>query len=157
VIRHQTLFWPLSSKFARRISTAGDRGQFKVEVTQTRHLIVLAGSDPESLVHVSHELSRRGYEVALAGNGYQALEAIRDRLPAAAVLDWIMPGMQGPAACAELKRDAATAAIPVVLLTARAGEEDIATAFEQGAAEYLTKPFAIDELDDVLRRVITRG
>jgi DNA-binding response OmpR family regulator len=119
-------------------------------------LIVIAESNPDVRDQISTELSKRGYEVATAADGQQALEAIRARRPAAAVLDWIMPGLQGPRACAQLKADPETADIPVVLLTARADEEDVAAGFEEGADDYLTKPFAIEELDDVLRRLIAR-
>jgi DNA-binding response OmpR family regulator len=117
-------------------------------------LIVVAESDPRVLDQISRGLSERGYEVATAVDGRRALEAIRARRPAAAVLGWILPGLQGPRACAQLKSDPETAEIPVVLLTARAAEEDVAAAFEEGADDYLTKPFAIDELDEILRRLI---
>ena len=117
-------------------------------------LIVIAESNPDTREQISRELSKRGYEVATAADGRQALEAIRARHPAAAVLDWVMPGLQGPPACAQLKADPQTADIPVILLTARAAEDDVAAGFEQGADDYLTKPFAIDELDEMLRRLI---
>jgi DNA-binding response OmpR family regulator len=117
-------------------------------------LIVIADSDPNMRGAVARELSKRGYDVVTASDGRQALEAIRTQRPAAAVLDWIMPMLQGPSVCARLKADPDTSGIPVILLSARAAEEDVAVAFEQGADEYLTKPFAIDELDDILRRLI---
>jgi DNA-binding response OmpR family regulator len=116
--------------------------------------IVVADADPTHLDGVSKGLSKRGYEVATATDGRQALDMIREQGPAAVVLDWVMPVLQGPAVCAQLKADPRTAAIPVVLLTARAAEEDIATAFAQGADDYVTKPFAIEELDEVLRSLI---
>jgi two-component system, OmpR family, response regulator MtrA len=119
--------------------------------------IIIADGDPDILELVSQELSTRGYEVATAADGLQALEAVRTLRPAAAVLDWVMPMLQGPSACVRLKADPETADIPVVLLTARAAEEDIETAFRVGADDYLTKPFAIDELDDVLRRLTGRA
>lgn len=117
-------------------------------------LIIIADGDRDILELVSGELSKRGYDVAIATDGQQALETVRRRRPAAVVLDWVMPVLQGPSACARLKSDPATADIPVVLLTARAAEEDIAAAFQEGADDYITKPFGIDELDDVLRRLI---
>jgi DNA-binding response OmpR family regulator len=117
-------------------------------------LIVVAEGNAVVRELISRGLSERGYEVATASDGRAALEAIRARRPAAAVLDWILPGLQGPRACARLKADPETADIPVVLLTARADEEDIAAGFEEGADDYLTKPFAIDELDEMLRRLI---
>jgi two-component system phosphate regulon response regulator PhoB len=120
-----------------------------------RTLIVVADANARDLAGLSAGLEQRGYEVAQAPDGQQALELIRDRGPAAAVLDWVMPVMQGPAVCAEIKSDPRTARIPVVLLTTRAAEEDIARAFAQGVDDYVTKPFAIDELDDILRSLIS--
>jgi CheY-like chemotaxis protein len=122
-----------------------------------RTLIVVADSSPDLLEKVSRALSGRGYEVAAVADGQQALETIRARRPAAAVLDWLMPVLQGPLVCARLKADPETADIPVVMVTARSAEEDIAAAFEEGADDYLTKPFGIDELDEMLRRLIGEG
>jgi two-component system, OmpR family, phosphate regulon response regulator PhoB len=117
-------------------------------------LVVIAGGNPDLLEQVGGELTRRGYEVTAATDGQQALETIRALRPAAAVLDWVMPVLQGPKVCSLVKGDPVTADIPVVLLTARSTEQDIAAGFEQGADDYLTKPFAVDELDEVLRGLI---
>jgi DNA-binding response OmpR family regulator len=122
--------------------------------TVAETLVVVADSNADLLELVTRELSERGYEVATAMDGQQALEMIRARRPAAAVLDWVMPVLQGPKVCSLLKADPVTAGIPVVLLTARVSEQDIAAGFEEGADEYLTKPFAVDELDETLRRLI---
>jgi DNA-binding response OmpR family regulator len=119
--------------------------------------IVIADGDRDVLEQVGWELEERGYEVATAADGQQALESVYERRPAAVVLDWVMPVLQGPSACARLKADPETADIPVVLLTARADEGDVAAAFEEGADDYLTKPFSVDELDELLRRLIGGG
>jgi DNA-binding response OmpR family regulator len=118
-------------------------------------LIVIADANPELLAMMSQELSRRGFEVVTVTDGQRALDTIRERLPAAAVLEWVMPTLQGPRVCAQLKSVEETADIPVVLLTARAAEADIASGFDEGADDYLTKPFAIDELNEMLWRLIS--
>jgi two-component system, OmpR family, phosphate regulon response regulator PhoB len=120
-------------------------------------LILVADSNPEIRGPVARELSERGYDVATASDGNQALDAILSLRPAAAVLEWVMPGLQGPTICAHLKASPDTVDIPVILLTARATEEDVVAAFEQGADDYLTKPFAVDELDEMLRRLISKN
>ena len=117
-------------------------------------LIVIADSNRELLAMMYQELSKRGFEVVTVSDGQQALDTIRDRRPAVAVLEWVMPTLQGPRVCAELKAGRETADIPVVLLTARAAEQDIASGFGEGADDYLTKPFSIDELDEMLWRLI---
>jgi CheY-like chemotaxis protein len=119
-------------------------------------LIVVAGGSTDLRELLSAELPQRGYEVVAVGDGRQALDTIRERRPAAAVLDWVMPVLQGPRVCSLLKADPETAGIAVVLLTARASEKDIASAFAEGADDYLTKPFAVDELDEILQRLIGR-
>ena len=120
-------------------------------------LIVVADDNVDILLLISKRLTKRGYEVATASDGGAALAMVRERRPVAVVLDWVMPVLHGKDVCAELKADPATAAIPVVFLTARAAEDDIARGFESGADEYLTKPFDIDVLEKALRRLIHNG
>ncbi|MBW3592440.1 MAG: response regulator [Actinobacteria bacterium] len=69
-------------------------------------------------------------------------------------MDWTMPVMQGVEVCSQLKADPSTADIPVVLLTARAADTDIEKGFRDGADDYLTKPFDVRELDQMLQRLI---
>jgi DNA-binding response OmpR family regulator len=116
--------------------------------------IVVADDDPDVLRLVARRLARRGYVVHTAANGRSALEEVRRTFPDAVVLDGAMPGMSGGEACAALKADAGTARIPVVMLSAQAAEADIVAGLDAGADEYLTKPFAIDELDETLRHLV---
>lgn len=117
-------------------------------------LIVVADDNADVLLLIAKRLAKRGFEVETATDGWTALEMIRTRGPAAAVLDWVMPMMQGSEVCAEVKSDPATADIPVIFLTARAAKDDIACGFASGADEYLTKPFDIEVLASTLRRLI---
>jgi DNA-binding response OmpR family regulator len=117
-------------------------------------LIVVADDDVDILRLISARLARRGYEVVAVADGQAALDAVRERKPAAAVLDWAMPSLDGPEVCAKLKSDADTATTPVVMLSASALREDVARGLAHGADGYLTKPFEIDELDGLLRRLI---
>jgi two-component system phosphate regulon response regulator PhoB len=122
---------------------------------ETVPLIVVADDDQDILNLLRKRLTKRGYHVVPTSNGQQALETIRHRRPAVAILDWMMPIMPGHQVCAQLKADPETAAIPVVLLTAKVMEKDVETAFDKGADEYLTKPFDITELDHILKSLIT--
>lgn len=119
-------------------------------------LVVVADDNADIRRLVERRLGRRGYTILSAPDGDTALALIRAQRPAAAVLDWMMPGMHGDAVCHEVKHDPRTASIPVVLLTARATQEDRSAGLEAGADDFLTKPFAIDELDAVLRRLLDR-
>lgn len=118
--------------------------------------VVVADDNVDILKLLRIRLSKRGYDVRTATDGREALDAVRADPPAAVVLDWMMPLLSGPEVCAELKRDPVTAGIPVVLLTARATDSDLATGEASGADAYLTKPFEIEELDETLRRLIPR-
>jgi two-component system, OmpR family, phosphate regulon response regulator PhoB len=117
-------------------------------------LIVVADDDHDILRLISARLARRGYKVVAVGDGQEALEAVRERRPAAAVLDWAMPSLEGPEICAELKSDPDTAAVPIVMLSASALTEEVARGLAHGADGYLTKPFEIEELDELLRHLI---
>ena len=116
--------------------------------------IVVADDDPDILRLLERRLSRRGYAVTTATNGVAALDAVRSTAPDAVVLDRVLPGLSGEDACAALKADERTAAIPVILLSAHASEREIVEGFGAGADDYLTKPFDLDELDERLRRLV---
>jgi len=123
-------------------------------LTEQDPLIVVADDNPDIRLLLGKRLARRGYKLVLTANGRDALDEIRIRRPAAAVLDRVMPEIDGAHVCAELKADPETANIPVVLLSARAAEKDVVAGFEHGADEYLTKPFDIEELDETLQRLM---
>ena len=106
-------------------------------------MVLVADDNPDILRLVAGRLRRRGYEVLTAGDGREALALIVEREPAVAVLDWVMPQLTGPEVCARAKARTGTA---IVLLTARATDEDRHAAAECGADAYLTKPFEIDDL-----------
>ncbi len=121
---------------------------------ETAPLIVVADDDQDILNLVSKRLVKRGYHVLTATNGQQALELVRSRLPSAAILDWMMPVLQGHEVCSRIKEDPSTEEVPVVLLTAKVSDVDIEKGFRFGADDYITKPFDIAELDMTLKRLI---
>ena len=123
---------------------------------ETAQLIVVAEDDAATLKVISTQLERRGYEVVTATDGRQAMEAVRRHEPAAVVLDWLMPVMQGIDVCARLKSDPKTAGIPVLLLTSRVSELDVEEGFRRSADEYITKPFDVAEVDQAIKRLITQ-
>jgi two-component system phosphate regulon response regulator PhoB len=106
---------------------------------------------------VAYHLTREGYRVRTADDGAEALEAISHERPDLVILDLMLPGFSGYEVLAELRRRAATAEIPVVVLTARRDEADRVRGLELGADDYVTKPFSPRELvlrvGAVLRRV----
>lgn len=119
------------------------------------HILVI--EDEEDILAVVHyNLSRQGYRVSCAANGEEGLRSARLLRPDLILLDLMLPGMDGLSVCRELKRDAATEGVPVVMLTARGEESDIVTGLELGADDYLTKPFSPKVLIARLRAVLRR-
>lgn len=95
---------------------------------------------------LAFNLQREGYRVAEAGEGRTALELAATLQPDLVLLDLMLPGMDGFAVCRGLKRNEATAHIPVVMLTARGEEMDRILGLELGADDYVVKPFNVREL-----------
>lgn len=119
--------------------------------------VLVADDDPDVRDVVVFKLQQSGHEVLVAEDGGVALELARSGSPDLAVLDVMMPRVNGLDVCRELRSDPATAGIPIILLTARAQEGDIENGFAWGADDYLTKPFSPRELDSRVRAVLARS
>jgi DNA-binding response OmpR family regulator len=119
-------------------------------------LVLVADDDPDILALVAFRLERAGYAVVTADNGEEALALARERLPALAVLDVMMPRLTGYQVTKQLREDEATKDIPVILLTARVQEADVARGFEVGADDYIKKPFSPQELRARVQAILGR-
>ena len=106
---------------------------------------------------VRYNLERAGFRVATAADGEQALEEIFASRPDALVLDLMLPGRNGLEVLRELRGEAATRELPVLLLTARGAEMDKLLGFDHGADDYLTKPFSPRELVARLQALLRRS
>jgi two-component system phosphate regulon response regulator PhoB len=102
-------------------------------------------------------LANTGYEVREAADARQAQASIADRLPDLILLDWMLPGISGIDYARRLKKDELTRELPIIMLTARAEEEDKVQGLESGADDYVTKPFSPRELVARIRAVLRRG
>jgi DNA-binding response OmpR family regulator len=109
-------------------------------------LILCADDDEDILSLVSLRLERAGFEVVTAEDGETALALARERRPALAVLDVMMPRLNGFDVLAALRADDAVRGIKVILLSARVQEADIARGIDAGADAYLAKPFKAHDL-----------
>ena len=108
--------------------------------------LLVADDDPLLRDLISHTLEADGHEVVTVENGGAVFDAIASGRPDLIMLDGMMPVIDGFEVLRRLKQDAATAAIPVIMLTALKREEDIVTALKEGAVDYLVKPFFVVEL-----------
>jgi CheY-like chemotaxis protein len=109
-------------------------------------LILCADDDEDILSLVALRLRRAGYAVVQAHDGGEALELVRSRRPAVAVLDVMMPRLTGHEVLAAIRADDELRELKVVLLSARVQEADIERGMEAGADAYLAKPFRAEEL-----------
>jgi DNA-binding response OmpR family regulator len=121
-----------------------------------RPVVLVADDDDDIRDLVAFRLDRAGYEVLRAGDGQEALDLAREHRPDLAVLDVMMPKLTGYEVTRELRADAATSRIPVILLTARVQEADVARGFEAGADDYVKKPFSPQELKARVQAVLGR-
>ena len=119
--------------------------------------ILIADDEPEAVELVAFNLKQAGYEVVTAADGEEALKKAKAQLPALLVLDVMMPELDGLEVCRMLRRDPATAAIPIIMLTAKAAEIDRVLGLELGADDYLTKPFSPRELVLRVKKILERG
>jgi Response regulators consisting of a CheY-like receiver domain and a winged-helix DNA-binding domain len=101
-------------------------------------------------------LRKEGFAVLEASDGLTGLNLAREKLPAAIVLDLMIPEMRGEDVCRQLRGREVTARIPVIMLTAKARPEDRVAGLELGADDYLTKPFSPRELVLRLRLLIQK-
>ena len=113
--------------------------------------------EPEIIELVEFNLKQAGYAVITAADGAEALKKARNNPPDLIVLDVMLPEMDGFEICKALRLDAATAKIPIVMLTAKAAEIDRVLGLELGGDDYVTKPFSPRELILRVKKIIERG
>jgi DNA-binding response OmpR family regulator len=117
--------------------------------------ILVADDDADILRLISQRLAHRGYRVLTAASGDEALGIALGQPLDAAILDGIMPGLEGHEVCAAMRANSQTSEVPIVLLTAKAADADADEAIEAGADAYIIKPFRIEDLDAKLRELLS--
>lgn len=118
--------------------------------------LLIADDDPILRRVLEHRLTREGFEVTLACDGKEVLGIARENAPDLLILDGMMPEMDGFAVLREWQGCETLRRIPVVMLTARNREEDVIGALDQGATDYLTKPFSPAELVARVNRLMAQ-
>jgi two-component system phosphate regulon response regulator PhoB len=112
--------------------------------------------EPQIQELIAVNLEHSGHRVRRASSAEEADAAIRAALPDVVVLDWMLPGESGLALARRLRSDARTRELPILMLTARAMEQDKVSGLEAGADDYLTKPFSPRELNARIKAVLRR-
>ena len=108
--------------------------------------ILIVEDDPDIANLIAHYLEKAGHEVKRLTSGTQVMGQLRTAPADLVILDLMLPGMDGLLVCQAMRADKATAAIPVIMLTARGDEADRVAGLELGADDYVTKPFSPKEL-----------
>jgi DNA-binding response OmpR family regulator len=109
------------------------------------HVLVVE-DDPDIADLIRHYLEKSGYGVDVLSSGAAVLPSVRVKPPDLVVLDRMLPGLDGLMVCQALRADSRTAAIPIIMVTARGEEADRIAGLELGADDYVTKPFSAKEL-----------
>jgi len=117
--------------------------------------ILVIDDEPDVLLLCRVNLQFEGHEVIEAGDGERGLERAREEQPDLIVLDVMLPQRDGFSVLQRLTADPRTSEIPVILLTAKAQEDDQMRGWLAGAAEYVTKPFSPVALTDAVRSVLS--
>ncbi len=118
--------------------------------------VLVVEDEPQIQELLAVNLEHIGHQVVRAGSAEEAEAAIRKALPDVLVLDWMLPGESGLAFARRLRGDARTRDLPILMLTARAMEQDKISGLEAGADDYLTKPFSPKELAARIKAVLRR-
>lgn len=119
--------------------------------------LLLVEDDTALAELLEYRFESEGYNVSVTPDGEEAMMLAAEDPPDLVILDWMIEGISGIEVCRRLRRDQATAHVPIIMLTAREAEDDRVRGLETGADDYLTKPFSPRELlarvSAVLRRV----
>ncbi len=120
--------------------------------------VILIVEDEADLVELlRYNLEREGYEILATPSGEEALLIVEERHVDLMLLDWMLPHMSGIEVCRQLRRKPGSRALPVIMLTARGEQADRVRGLDTGADDYVTKPFAPEELIARIHAVMRRA
>jgi len=128
-----------------------------VESMKTPKTILVVEDEADLRELIGFNLEREGYRCRQAADGEEALAEITRAIPDLVILDRMLPNTSGDEVLSQIRRDQRTAAIPVLMLTAKADESDELVGFAMGADDYVTKPFHTEELLARLRALLRRA
>src|SRR5688572_1349995 len=118
--------------------------------------ILVVEDEPAIQELIALNLEQAGYNPMRATDAEQAVELVRDELPDLVLLDWMLPGMSGIEFARRLRADRRTREVPIIMLTARADEQDKLAGLDIGADDYVTKPFSPRELNARIKALLRR-
>ena len=119
--------------------------------------VLVAEDDPDIASLLEHYLKKASFLPTVVHSGRDVLPQLKREMPDLVVLDLMLPGFDGLSLCKAIRADASTAAIPIIMLTAKAEESDRIVGLELGADDYLTKPFSPNEVVARIRALLRRA
>ncbi|MDD5128630.1 MAG: response regulator [Candidatus Omnitrophica bacterium] len=119
--------------------------------------ILIVEDEKDIIKMLEYNLKKEGFKVVDARNGEDALDLALREYPDLILLDLMLPGIDGLEVCKTLKKEAKTASIPIIMLTAKSQESDKVVGLELGADDYITKPFSPRELIARIKAVLRRA
>lgn len=119
--------------------------------------ILIADDEPNILISLEFLMTREGYDVKIARDGQEAIEAIEAHHPALVLLDVMMPRKNGFDVCQEVRAREDLQGTRIMMLTAKGRDTDVAKGMALGADAYMTKPFSTKELLDKVREMLGAG
>ena len=123
----------------------------------TKKTILVVEDDKSLLPMITYNIEKNGFKVKSATNGEDALLLIKEEIPSLAIFDWMIPEPNGLELCKILRRKQETSNLPIIMLTAREGEQDRIRGLEYGADDYISKPFSPAELIARIKALIRRS
>lgn len=126
-------------------------------VTKAGSQILVVEDEATQRDVLAYNLRREGYDVRTAEDGDEASLELAEEVPDLILLDWMMPGTSGLELARRIRRNPETRDVPVIMLTARAEEEDVIRGLDVGADDYITKPYSITELLARVRSALRRS
>ncbi len=118
--------------------------------------VLVVDDEPDVINLVAFIFRKSGHEVLTAGDGWTALTQARLNVPEVIILDVMLPEMDGFTVCEILRREQATADVPIILLTARSSELCRVIGLDAGANDYITKPFSPHDLERRVESLLRR-
>lgn len=119
--------------------------------------VLLIEDEPNIIEAINFILTRDGWDVVTHSNGHDAIDAVRSKAPDVVILDVMLPGRSGYEILEDLRADAETRALPVLILTARGQTRDREMAERVGASQFMTKPFANSDVLEAVRALTRHG
>lgn len=118
--------------------------------------VLVVEDEPAIQELIAVNIEHAGHRVIRAGDAEAALDLVNQELPDLLLIDWMLPGISGVALARQLRQSSRTRELPIILLTARADEQDKVSGLEAGADDYVTKPFSPRELLARINAVLRR-